>query len=340
MTSADSGNGSEAALRPLRAVEDEVDALRRHGRGATEARGRVMRVANGVDRSLRRLLRDDERAELEVRLKALAPDELSSDQVLGELRRNDRLPMEVAAAVHELFEIRRRLEAGADPTDSDARRAVETVERLKPATERLPAPAFVADSPLPEIDSIASPDDGTAPRRGRRRRAVPTLALAAGAALVALVVIGVWALASRGPEPMAEGIALFRTGAYADAAHHFWRYAEANPDDATPHLYLARIHRRMDRPELAAEAIREAQRLAPQDPAVHRELGFLLLDTGRPEVAVDRFREAVDLDPASSEGWVGLVRALRESGRADEIEAVLAEAPAEVRALLTQPSRS
>ena len=94
----------------------------------------------------------------------------------------------------------------------------------------------------------------------------------------------------------------------------------------------------MNRPELAAEAIREAQRRAPSDPAVHRELGFLLLDTGQPEVAVERFREAIQLAPESSAGWVGLVRALRESGRGAEVDAAIEQAPAEVRALLRRPA--
>src|SRR5690606_6540749 len=115
------------------------------------------------------------------------------------------------------------------------------------------------------------------------------------------------------------GVALFEQGAVADAAQHFWRYAEDHPDDPTPHLYRARIHRRMDRPQLAADAIRQAQEIAPDDPAAHRELGFLLLGMGQPDVAVGRFRQAIELDAASMEGWVGLVRALREAGRDEDV---------------------
>jgi Flp pilus assembly protein TadD len=93
----------------------------------------------------------------------------------------------------------------------------------------------------------------------------------------------------------------------------------------------------MKRPELAAEAIKEAQNRAPNDAGVHRELGFLLLDARQAEAAVTRFRAAVELEPSSSEGWVGLVRALRESGHLPEADAALAQAPAEVRALFTEP---
>jgi tetratricopeptide (TPR) repeat protein len=325
---------SEAALRVLQSARDEVEALRSTGIDPATMRGLILRVANTVDRSLRRLLRDQEGVDLSLRLKALAPDELRSDVVLAELRRSERLPVELAASVHELFDLRRRLEAGGEPGDADRTRAVRVADQLateieQPRHRPSTRPEFTATD-LEE--PIAHPE-----QRDRRGAPLPVWAIAAVVVLV-LGTATIWSFSRGGDDPgMEEGVALFRSGAYADAAQHFWRYAEAHPDDATPHLYLARIHRRMDRPEMAAEALRQAQALAPQDPFVHRELGFLLLDTGQPDVAVSRFREAIELDESSSEGWIGLVRALRESGRSDQVPAVIAEAPAEVRALLTQP---
>ncbi|MEX2583542.1 MAG: tetratricopeptide repeat protein [Gemmatimonadota bacterium] len=332
-------SGGQSALRALHAAADEVASLRSGGLDADQARGCILRIANSVDRTLRRLLRDDERAPLATRLQALAPDEIAGDEVLAELRRNDRLQVHTAAAVHELLQTRRRLERGGLPEPGDPQRAIVAFERLQPEVERAPPPAYVASSPLPgaELDETVVGASPKAPRRSARSSGVPAWAIGAGAALILVVAIGAWLMSDRGPTQLDQGIALFRSGAYADAAHHFWRFAEANPDDVTPHLYLARIHRRMDRPELAAESLREAQRLAPEDAAVHRELGFLLLDTGRADVAVERFRTAIEMEPESSEGWVGLVRALRESGREAEVSAVMEEAPAEVRALLNSP---
>lgn len=329
---------SEAALRALVSADEQIEALSRGSLSPGGERQHILRVSNAVDRALRRLLRDDDRAEISLRLKALAPDEMPAEAVLSELRRVDRLPVETAAAVHELFEIRRALEGGGEPGRGDGERAVRAARGLEQTIRRptvKAAPAPTADLEPEELDLHEEER-----LRGRLRRSfAPRWALASVGVLL-LTAIAAYALIGRGPNHMEQGVTLFRSGAYAEAAHHFWRYAEANEDDATPHLYLARIHRRMNRPELAAESIREAQRLAPEDAAVHREMGFFLLDTGRADLAVERFNRALELDRSSSEGWVGLVRALRESGRGAEAENAIAEAPAEVRALLSQPGTS
>lgn len=324
----------ESALRVLRSARDEVEMLRAGGLEPEVERGLILRVANTVDRSLRRLLRDQEEVELELRLRALAPDELRSDEVLSELRRVERLPMEVAAAVHELFDARRRLEGGAIPGDADRTRAVRLADQLAREIEQ---PRLRPVRATPVEEPLIQPAPPT--RRRRTGAGLPIPVWGLGAAIVVIAAaLGIWAFTQGGDdEQMRQGVALFEQGEFEEAAQYFLRYAEDNPNDPTPHLYLARIHRRMDRPELAADAIRKAQEIAPDDAAVHRELGFLLLDIGQPDVAVGRFRQALELDESSTEGWIGLVRALRESGREEDVPRVIAEAPAEARALLSQP---
>ena len=334
---------SGAAARALQSASREVEAMRRGDVDPeVDPRRPILRVANAVDRSLRRILRDDDSADLSIRLKALAPDEIRIDTVLGELRRHERLPMELAAGVHDLFETRRRLEAGSIPTDADRTRAVRVSDMLADQIRKLEAGA-VTDQTI-EAAPMAAPragsDEGVgkAPparrRRPRKRTPAGRIALAV-IVLFALVFVGVRFMGDRGPSEMDQGLELFSSGDYARAAESFGRYARSNPDDPTPHLYLARIYRRMEQPELAAEAIRAAEAIAPDDAAVHRELGFLLLDAAQASVAVDRFRTAIELEPESTEGWVGLVRALRESGQGGQVAAAIAEAPPEVRALLT-----
>lgn len=319
---------SAAALRALRSAHEPVAALRA---GSLDGHGRrraVLEIADSVEMALRRRLRDSEGLPLELRLKALAPDELRPDEVLAELRQHDLLRMEVAAAVHEIFEVRRRLGHDSVPEPSDEHLAAGVVQRLEVELQSSPPPA----RPSPEAAGLDETVAHPVPPPIRDSRTWLRIGAALAAVVVALVLVLSFGR-DRGDAGLAQGIALFRSGSYADAAAYFWRYAEANPRDATPHLYLARIHRRMARPDLAAPELRTALELAPRDPDVYSELGFLLLETGRHDQAVDRFRAAIRLDPESASAWIGLVRALRESDRADAADRVLATAPERVREL-------
>jgi Flp pilus assembly protein TadD len=185
---------------------------------------------------------------------------------------------------------------------------------------------------MPEDATLLAPPSPVPPA-GRRRpspgRVVPTL-------LILAVLAGLlwWQHASRGDGALDEGVSLFRSGDLPGAQARFEAYAADHPDDATVLLYLARIHRRAGRRAEAAEVLRRGLSAAPGDADLHRELGFLLLDTARPVEAAERFRVAIQLHPESPEAWIGLVRAHRVAGRLDLAERVLEEAPAEVRARL------
>lgn len=329
----------EAALRPLRNIGGVVSSLGAGSLPPEQQRSAVIQTASAVESTLRRVLRDVPGAAIEVRLKALAPDELRADEVLAELRQHERISMQLAAGVHDLLEVRRRLREGAEPRPEDARLAYDTAARVERevAAPPMTTAATTAAAP-PPVDAtvlMVPGEEADAPPRDRRRLAL----LAGGIALLLLILVplGVW-LAGRGDSSgMDEGVALFRSGAYADAASHFFRYAQENPEDPTPHLYLARIHRRLKRYDLALPEIRVAMELAPEDADVHTELGLLLTDTGRFDTAIARFRQALRFDPASEGAWVGLVRALRAAGRPEAAETVLREAPPEIRAMLARP---
>ncbi|MFW6079857.1 MAG: tetratricopeptide repeat protein [Gemmatimonadota bacterium] len=157
------------------------------------------------------------------------------------------------------------------------------------------------------------------------------------AAAAALVVFGAavagFLLVVRGDRSLADGIDLFRAGRYSTAAEAFERVLERDPERVTALLYLGRIERRRQAYADAAERLRTAARLAPDDPDVHRELGHLFLDLGRAESAVARFELALEVEPDAAANWIGLVRALR-AARDPHAEAVLRRAPPEVRAVL------
>lgn len=336
-----SSDEQESALRPLRNVAPATTALRAGSMSDSETRTAVVQVAAAVEMSLRRLLRDFPAAALQVRLRALAPDELRADEVLAELRQHDQISIELAAAVHDLLEVRQRLRDGAPLSPHDGTLAYHVADRLEHEANR-PRPPVVAP---PLAESLDDEEVTVFAPSGRRRRSgfsmgSRTLPLAAGGVLVLLLVaLAGWYASSRGGSgELDEGITRFRMGAYEDAAAHFWRYAEANPRDATPRLYLARIHRRMARPALAVAQLDTAMQLAPEDPDVHAELGFLLLDTGHPAEAVERFRSALLQDPQGETAWIGLVTALRADNRADAAERVLERAPPSIRSRLALPA--
>ncbi|CAN5637668.1 hypothetical protein BH23GEM6_BH23GEM6_14390 [soil metagenome] len=316
-----------SALRPLQQAAEPIAVLR-HGTAEDSSLARAaLDVISAVEWTLRRRLRDEPVVPLSVRLSALAPDEMTAEQVLGELRQHDVITIQLAAAVHHLFEARQRLASSKGPPRADADQALMVVELLESELSRvrtqvIPVHDTILDEEIQEVPSPGS-------RYGDRRRVI--IAVFAVVLILLTVMLVRWYSAPAGSAEMQQGIALFRSGAYASAAHHFYRYSQLNPDDATPHLYLARIHRRLGRPQLAGPALQEAMRLAPDDAAVHRELGFLLLETGRSDVAVERFRNAVAMDSDSPEGWMGLVLALRREGRPDEADRVLARAPVQVR---------
>lgn len=327
----------EPALRALEAAKDRLASLEPGPVDGSAQRRALLEASDAVESSIRRWLRDSEEIPIPLRLKAQSHEELRDDAVLAELRQHNLLSMEAAASIHEVFELRRRLGAGSAPEPEDERLARRAIHRLEMELRSPPPPARPTSPNNPPSEETVV-HTVPSPEQPDRRRWL------AGAALTALVlllvVVAAVAMSRREDPSLAEGIALFRSGAYADAASRFWRYSEANPEDATPHLYLARIHRRLGRLDLAADEVRIALQLAPADADVQTEIGFLLLERGQYDVAVERFRSAVGADPEAASAWIGLVRALRADGRDDAADLVLARAPQRVRDLFAAPSRT
>lgn len=325
----------ESILRPLRSETAELERLR----SGPPAAGPVVRVAWAAEAVLRRILRDDPTAPVELRLKALAPDDLATPDLLAELRRRDRLPMELAAAFHELAAAARRLEdEGGEVTPRDRELALGVADGLERHVGALAFdapledPVLAADEtliPNPEDDDRAHP----VPHVSRAGR--PAWPWVMGAAALALALLAVVWL-GRGSDPLAEGEALYRRGDTAQALARFQEAAREEPEAALPRLYLAQIHRQAGRRDQAAEQLRAGLAAHPDDAGLNTELGFLMLESGRAEEAAARFRKAVEIDRTSARAWAGLVTSLRRAGRPAQAERVLGLAPPEVRALLSR----
>ncbi|MFL5541595.1 MAG: tetratricopeptide repeat protein [Longimicrobiaceae bacterium] len=327
----------ENTLKPLRGVEGDVVALR-SGRGGAAAVVRIARAAEGV---LRRMLRDDPTAGVELRLRALSPDDLSTGELLAELRRRDRLPMELAASFHELTAAANRLASeGGDAAPRDVDVAVAAADGLErhvlsnpyesPLEDPVLAPA--AETLIPPASDNVEPVHAV-PASGRAT--VPWPLVGAAAAVLALVLLAFVLLRGRGPDPLREGVTAYSRGDTARAFSLFLEAARKHPKAVEPHYYMAQIYRERGRAQEAARELREGLALAPNDPRLNTELAYLMLDQGRAPQAAERFRAAILLDSTSEHAWVGLVTALRRAGRPDQAERVLARAPLKVRSLVS-----
>jgi Flp pilus assembly protein TadD len=153
--------------------------------------------------------------------------------------------------------------------------------------------------------------------------------------VLAIILVAIVLLRGRGPDPLRAGETAYGRGDTVTAFRLFTEAVRKDPKAPEPHYYMAQIYRVKGRPQEAARELREGLTLAPNDPRLNTELGYLMLDQGRAPQAADRFRAAILLDSTSARAWAGLVSSLRRAGRADQAERILARAPVEVRSLIT-----
>jgi len=327
----------ENTLKPLRAVEGDVIALRTGQGGAAG----VVRIARAAETVLRRMLRDDPTAPVDLRLRALSPDDVPTGTLLAELRRRDRLPMELAASFHELSSAATRLAAeGGDATTRDVEVAVAAADGLEQHVLSNPYEARLEDPVLTPRDETLippPPEDPepvhAVPTFARVRSPLPWVVGAAGVAIA--VLLAVLLLRGRRPDPLREATTAYSNGDTARAFAFFLDAAKAHPKSPEPHYYMAQIYRLKGRPQEAARELREGLQIAPEHSGLNTELGFLMLGQGRTQQAAERFAAAVKADTANARAWAGLVSALRRSGRGVQAERLLARAPVEVRSLIT-----
>jgi serine/threonine protein kinase/Flp pilus assembly protein TadD len=91
------------------------------------------------------------------------------------------------------------------------------------------------------------------------------------------------------------------------------------------------VYRRQGRFEEAAEKLREAARLNPQDATAHRNLGETLACLRRFDEAIDAYEEAIIVGPEQPEPYVALAEVYRtRNGNERRSEEVLTEVPVEI----------
>jgi cytochrome c-type biogenesis protein CcmH/NrfG len=320
-------NDPQRILQPLDEATPAVERLGAYEGGEQLAES-VDAVWRAVDRSLRLLLRADPEVPDEHRLHALSPNVLAAETVIASLRERNRITLELAGMTHDLARAGERARAGR-PRAADADLAQATAARLR--QEIIGQPAGALEPPAP----VAAPagmvplhEDAAADRRRSRR-----LFLFAAAVFFLAGMVMLYSILST-PAPMETGAAAFEAGHLDFAEREFLAALDQEPDNVSAMLYLGRIYRRTDRPDQAADVLRNAARLAPEDDAVLRELGHLFMDLDRAGAAADQFRRAVELQPAEHANWIGLISAMRHAGD-PAAEEWLRRAPPEVQARMS-----
>ncbi|CAN5890245.1 hypothetical protein BH23GEM9_BH23GEM9_01580 [soil metagenome] len=344
----------DRVLRPLEEARSSIEGLDTYESPAA-LQDALRATWHALELTLRNLLRSDPHAPDAVRLTALSHEETTLDAVITELRRRDRISLSLAGRIHELRKI-----VGGDAGDVEVRAshadlALGVVDATRREIQALPMLSSQGPStwgprtgPVAdkwpdqngvEFDGALEPefDDGMVDpgladsRRGLRQWLKPAVVLPA--ALLLLAAILALALLMGRNTDLEQGIEAFRADRGGVAEQHFRAALQRDRDNVTARLYLARVLRNQGRNEEAATLLREAARLAPEDAAVRRELGYLFMALDRPQQAATQFHEAVELDPDEPLGWVGLVESLYRAGD-PSAELWLGRAPASAQAML------
>lgn len=335
-----------AALRPLLEASDDIRRLEDYDTPQDLASA-ITAVVDAIERSLRTRLRRDSAGSEEHRLSAFAPDRLSLDEVIQALRTRDLISLETAGRIHEARGAGDRAVAG-DALARDGDVVMAAVERLRRDLGAGTGPSGGAIRSEAAGPAPASGPGASGGRASGERAPVSSDAGSSGksavekwagswwmrwiaAAFAAVIVVGAaWVAIRGGSGEFDAALAAFRAGRTDSAAAAFQRVVEDQPRNVTAMLYLARSHRRLERPAEAAEVLRRALQVAPEDGDVRRELGHLFLDLGRPESAVAQYERALEYDPDNPLNWAALIRAHRRMGD-PRAEQLLRDAPAAVR---------
>jgi tetratricopeptide (TPR) repeat protein len=154
-------------------------------------------------------------------------------------------------------------------------------------------------------------------RRPRNRPSRSILTVAAVALAVVLAGVFWWMNSSGGPRATERGVAAYRNGQKDIARREFQAAVEADPNLATPHVYLARIAREDGDLTRANAELQTAIRAEPRNAVALREMGQLMLQSNRPELAVNWLKRAVEADNADrvAMGWLACALARQGNGQ-------------------------
>jgi predicted Zn-dependent protease len=231
--------------------------------------------------------------------------------------------------IHELDQSARRLASGQQVRPSDGDHARNVVDVLRAEVSAVnDQPVLSASHAAVQTGAVEMPPHNV-PSPSQHPQRKRHIAIAAGAVVLLLVLI---ALFNRRSD-LDKGIAAFQAQKWAEAERYLKPDAENN--NATAQLYLARVYRATHQNQSAATVLRQAASKHPDDDDIQREIGKLFLDLNQPTNAVRYFNRARELQTDDQANWIWLVRGMRAAGDPNA-EQVLQQAPPDVRAALSR----
>jgi tetratricopeptide (TPR) repeat protein len=273
---------------------------------------------------------------VEAALHSLVGNTSASGQALiREARARQSLTFDQANGLVALLAVREQLDRpDYQPTDSDVNTAragfLKLDAGLMEAGNALPtygtpappspyAPGSTAKPAPPPPAAITPPAPGLEPMMRKRRKpwVVPVVITA-----VVLLVVGIplFFLFGRngGGDQLAQGTQAYQRGDRVSAASAFEQAARANPNDAMPHVYLARMAREVGNYTVANQELQLALKAEPGNLTARREYGAFFLSQGNYDMARTWYVHALEINPndLTSQGWLGC--ALTKLGRADQ----------------------
>ena len=242
---------------------------------------------------------------------------LAGQSLIRELRQREMLSLAQTHALMEFLAVRER--AGRTeyrPTPADVAAARHGFQELDAALTGPPT----GDVPL-GAPPIIAPVDNTTVVVGEPRRAPWALAL--GAVVLLLLALGgffAWQSTQRGRTDgsvTAEGAQLLQSGRRGEARRSFEDAAREHPNAAGPHIYLGRMAREDGDVTAAAEHLRRAIELEPNNYLAHREMGSYFFARGDFTTASRFYQRAVERNAEDKLAMGYLACSLARSGRMD-----------------------
>ncbi|HEV7837748.1 MAG TPA: tetratricopeptide repeat protein [Gemmatimonadaceae bacterium] len=174
-----------------------------------------------------------------------------------------------------------------------------------PPTVELPPPAYTsANAGRGNIEHALE----AAEAKRRRMPNIPLWVLI-GIPVLLILLIGGWMLFGRGSGAggLTAGVDAMQAGQREKARGEFAKAVKDNPNDATPHVFLARLAREEGDLTTARAQLDTALRLQPKNPIALREMGLILFSSRQYDLSRRFFVRAVQANPQdrASQGYLG-----------------------------------